>query len=201
VFHLATGAIDPLIQHPAIDRRSGQRGDDEARIGAFGEVLGFADNPALAAPAVEGGVDELPKAPRRLAGLGLRGGRGGQVGLERGGQPGVAREAEHVMDPVRLAPRHPPAAGEGLGPLSPTPFRRPSDVRGPQPGREEMPTTEHVERHIAVAAVIAVEEPALLLTVQGVVGCGEIEDDLLERPRVRLQEEVDQQVGARAAGA
>jgi hypothetical protein len=39
-----------------------------------------------------------------------------------------------------------------------------------------------------------VEEPPLLLAVQWIIRCIEIEDDLLGRPRVRLHELVDQQV-------
>ncbi len=38
------------------------------------------------------------------------------------------------------------------------------------------------------------EEPPLLLAVQWIICCIEIEDDLLGRPRVRLHEQVDQQV-------
>ena len=44
---------------------------------------------------------------------------------------------------------------------------------------------------------LMVEEPTLLLAVQGVVGRVEIKDDLLGRPRVRVQEQVDEQVGER----
>ena len=60
-----------------------------------------------------------------------------------------------------------------------------------------MPAAEHVERQVAVAAVVAVKEPPLLLTVQRVVGGVEVEDDLLRWPLVRLQEQVDEQVGQR----
>ena len=60
-----------------------------------------------------------------------------------------------------------------------------------------MPTTEHVQGQIAVAAVVAVEEAALLLTVERVVGRVEVEDDLLGRSPVRLHEQVDQQIGER----
>ena len=56
-----------------------------------------------------------------------------------------------------------------------------------------MPAAEHVERQVAVAVVIAVEEPALLLPVQRIVGRVEIEDDLLRGALMRLQEQVDQQ--------
>ena len=41
---------------------------------------------------------------------------------------------------------------------------------------------EHVQRQIAVAVVIAVEEAPLLMPVQRIVGGVEIEDDLLRRP-------------------
>ena len=146
----------------------------------------------------------------------MLGRRDGQVGFELGDEARVAREAEDVVDPVRLAPGHQLVTGKARvraqqdlhpRPSSANPLddpghllhrpRRGVDVRGPQPGREQMPAAEHVQRQIAVAAVIAVEEPALLLAVQGIVRRVEIEDDLLGRPRVRLQEQVDEQIGER----
>ena len=111
----------------------------------------------------------------------------------------VAREAEDVVDVIRLAPRHQLVAGKarigaqqdadpgpartdladdaghfilgagglatGLGNGAPTPFRWPSDVRAPEFGRQQVPAAEHVQRQIAVAVVIAVEEAALLVAV------------------------------------
>ncbi len=56
-----------------------------------------------------------------------------------------------------------------------------------------MAAAEHIQRQIAVAVVIAVEEPALLMAVQRVVGRVEVEDDLSGRPIVRLEEQVDEQ--------
>ena len=56
-----------------------------------------------------------------------------------------------------------------------------------------MPAAEHVERQVAVAIVVAVEEAAFLIAVQRVVGRVEVEDDLLGRPVVRLEQEVDEQ--------
>jgi hypothetical protein len=41
-----------------------------------------------------------------------------------------------------------------------------------------MPAAEDVERQVAVGVVVAVEEAALLVPVQGHVGGVEIEDDL-----------------------
>ena len=67
------------------------------------------------------------------------------------------------------------------------------DVRRPELGRQQMPAAEHIERQIAVAIVVAVKEPAFLMAVQRVVGRVEVEDDLLGRLCVRLEEEVDKQ--------
>ena len=127
-------------------------------------------------------------------------------------EPRVAREAEHEVDPVLFAPRHQRLAGEaGIGAQQnarPRPARpdladdardlldRPGaavDVRRPELGRQQMPAAEHVERQIAVAVVVAVEEPAFLMAVQRVVGGVEVENDLLGRPGVRLEEEIDEQ--------
>ena len=57
-----------------------------------------------------------------------------------------------------------------------------------------MTAAEHVERQIAVAIVIAVEEPPLLLAVQRIVRRIEIENDLPWSSRMRLNEQVDQQI-------
>ena len=56
-----------------------------------------------------------------------------------------------------------------------------------------MTATKNVERQVAVATVIAVEEPPFLFPVHRVVGGVEIEDDLLWRSLVRLQEQRHQQ--------
>ena len=67
------------------------------------------------------------------------------------------------------------------------------DARAPQLGVQQMASAEHVERQIAVAVVIAVEEPPLLLAMHRIVGGVEIEDDLARRALMRLQEQVDHQ--------
>ena len=67
------------------------------------------------------------------------------------------------------------------------------DVGTAQLGRQQMPAAEDVERQIAVAVVIAVEEAPFLMAVQRVVGGVEIEDDLLRRAAVRLQKQIDEQ--------
>ena len=53
----------------------------------------------------------------------------------------------------------------------------------PQLGRQQVPAAEHVQRQVAVAVVVAVEEPALLMAVQRIVGGVEVEDDLLRARR------------------
>lgn len=67
------------------------------------------------------------------------------------------------------------------------------DVRAAQLGGEQMAAAEDVERQVAIAAVVGVEEAALLAAVHGIVGGVEIEDDLLRRPAMRLEEEVDEE--------
>jgi len=56
-----------------------------------------------------------------------------------------------------------------------------------------MPAAEDVERQVAVAIVIAVEEPAFLVAVDRIVGGVEIEDDLPGCRLVRLDEDIHEQ--------
>ena len=172
----------------------------------------LADHPAPARPAVERRIAEVLEAAGGLAGRGRL-----RLGLQEfdgdlGDEARVAGEAEHEVDPVLFAPRHQRLAAEaGIGAQEnarPRPARpdlgddardlldrsgASVDVRRPELGRQQMPAAEHVERQIAVAVVVAVEEPAFLMAVQRIVGGVEVEDDLLGRPGVRLEEEVDEQ--------
>ena len=122
------------------------------------------------------------------------------------------RQAEHEVHPVLFAPGHQRFAGEtgvgaqqdaGPGPSRPDlrddprdvfdRARAAVDVRRPELGRQQMPAAEHIERQVAVAVIIAVKEPALLMAMQRVVGRVEVENDLSGRPCVRLEEEIDEQ--------
>jgi len=67
------------------------------------------------------------------------------------------------------------------------------DLGTAQLGRQQVPAAEDVERQIAVAIVIPVEEPALLMAVDRIVGGVEIEGDLFGRRPVRFHEEVHEQ--------
>jgi hypothetical protein len=124
----------------------------------------------------------------------------------------VTREAEDVVDAVRLAPRHQLVPGKArVGPeqdLHPGPARPDlgDDARhlvlGPRRGvdvgaaklrRQQMLTAEDIERQIAVAVVVAMEEAAFLMAMQRVVSRIQIKDDLARRRPVRLEEEVDEE--------
>ena len=65
--------------------------------------------------------------------------------------------------------------------------------RGSQLGRKQVPTAEDVQRQIAVAVVIAVEVPPLLLAVEPIIGCVEINDDACRRLGMRIQEQITEQ--------
>ena len=124
----------------------------------------------------------------------------------------VAGKPEHVVDAVLLAPRHQLLAGKAaVGPQD-DPHLGPAladlrddaldlldgpgrgvDVGAPQLGRQQVPAAEDVQRQVAVAVVVAVEEAALLVAVQRIVGGVEIEDDALGRRGMRLQEQRHEQ--------
>ena len=64
-----------------------------------------------------------------------------------------------------------------------------------------MPAAEDVERQVAVAVVVAVEEPAFLLPVQRIIGGIEIERDLRRGFGVGIKEQIDEQgLDGRAIG-
>ena len=185
-----------------------ERGDDEPRISLALRPLRLGDDAAPAAPAVERAPLEVLEAARRLSALlGHRPGSG-KLRLDHGDQPRVARQPEHIVHAICLAPRHhgltrkaaigpqqdahiwPAGADLPDGPLDLLHATGAGvDVGGAQLGGQQVPPAEHVERQIAVAVVIAVEKAALLVPVQRIVRGVKVEDDLLGRPFVRFQEQ------------
>ena len=175
-------------------------------------MLGLGDHAPLAAPAVERAPGEVGEAAGRAT-LGQALGLGcGQIVGDGADQTLVAGEPEQVVDPVGFAPTHQRLAREArVGPqqdLDPRPTRpdpgddprhllegarRSVDVRAPESGRQQLAAAEHVQRQVAVAVIVAIEEPAFLVAVQRVVGGVEIEDDLARRCLVRGEEEIDEQ--------
>jgi hypothetical protein len=68
------------------------------------------------------------------------------------------------------------------------------DIRAAQLGRQQVPAAEDVERKVAVAVIIAVEELAFLVAVQWIIRRVKVEDDLLWRLLVGFEENLDEQV-------
>ena len=88
VLHLASCAIDRLIEVLCFGRLGIEAGDEEAGIGVALGAFGLGDDPAPAAPAIERTPHELLEAPRRPAGgvalLGSFSQFGGDLGFEAG---------------------------------------------------------------------------------------------------------------------
>src|SRR5262249_60719258 len=68
VLHLATGAIDLLVEMAGLVLGARQRSDEKARVGAAAGPFGLRDNSPLAAPAVQGRPREVLEAARWPAG-------------------------------------------------------------------------------------------------------------------------------------
>jgi hypothetical protein len=143
--------------------------------------LGLGDDPAPAAPAVEGRPKELLEAARRLTCGAAYDFDGRQLLGDFGLQPGVARETKDVVDAVTLAPAHEAIAGKAAvgaqQDLHPWPagpdladdafdlLDRPGrgvDVRPSELGGKKVPAAEDIERQVAPAVVIAVKLTAKL---------------------------------------
>jgi len=172
------GARELLVEGAGIDRAGRKRGDEEARVRPLAQGLGLGDDAPILAPAVQRAPENASKAARGAArGQALQLGCG-QIGSGRAAQARVAGEAEEVIDPVRLAPRHQLVAGKarvgtqqdlhpatGVGaPVAPAGPDLSDDAgdlvngasRGiavgtPQLGRQQMAAAEHVQRQVAGA--------------------------------------------------
>ena len=132
--------------------------------------------------------------------------------MQTGRQARIPRQSEDVVHAVLLAPGHQTLAGEaGVcaqhdldgGPALADArddarhlVRRASagvDVGAPQLGRQQVVAAEDVERQVAVAVVIAVEEAAFLMAVQRVVGGVQVEDQPLRGLPVGVEKEIDEE--------
>ncbi len=67
------------------------------------------------------------------------------------------------------------------------------DVGLAQLGRQQVVVAGDVERQVAEAVVIAVEEPAFLVSVDGIVGGVQVERDLGRRLGMGVRENIDEQ--------
>ena len=170
------------------------------------------DDAAWPAPGLVRLIGKILEQARRLAGhrappLGFPGLRR-QYRLEAR----VGRQAEDIADAVGFAPGHHVLAAEARIAAQHDPHLRPAgadpgddprhlldgaggavDVGGTQLGAQQEPAAENVKRQVAIAVVVAMEEPALLRAVDRVIGRIEVQHDLLGRARMRIEEDVDEQ--------
>ena len=195
-----------------------QRGDDESRIGLALGPLGLGDD---ATPAtVDRAALEVLEAVRRLAARLGRCPSSDELLLNHGSQALVARQPEHIIHAVLFAPRHQglarkaaiapqqdPYMGPAIADLPHDPLdlldvaRVAVDIGAAQLGGQKMSPAKNIERQIAIAVVITLEEATLLMPIQRVVGGVKIEDDLPGRPFVQLQEQRHRQrLGAGVGG-
>jgi len=126
-------------------------------------------------------------------------------------QPRVARQADDVVharalavvhDALAAKPRVAPEDDAYVGPCLAQPLYqqledrrgmlRTVDAAGAQVRAQQLLATEHVQRQVAVAVVVAVEEAALLLAVQRVVGGIEVQHQFLRRGVEAGDELIDQ---------
>ena len=158
-------------------------------------------------------VGELGKHPRRFACLTPLPGRLPHLRPDDPPQPLVACQPEHVVDSVAFTPTHQLIAAEaGVAPQNDLHLRpRRADLRHdalelrqtagrgvavglPQSRTQNLISAEDVQRQVAVAVIVAVEEAPFLLSVQGEVGGVHIQDDFLRSGGVRFHEHLDQQL-------
>ena|SRR5450755_806158 len=66
------------------------------------------------------------------------------------------------------------------------------DVRRSQVGNQQMIAAQDIERQKAVAVVVAVEETIFLMTVHGIIGGIEVENEFCGRRGLRLDELLDE---------
>jgi hypothetical protein len=176
-------------------------------------VLGLDDHAPRPVPAA-GGVGERAEETLGLTGaieLPL-----GPIGPVGGGplQRRVAGQAQDVADAVRVAPAHQsPATEAAVGPDG-DPHPRPGrpqavdeqfehgpgvpggvDVRRPQVGRQQLIAAEDIERQEAMMIIVPVEEAALLVAVDRVVGGAEVEHQVLGRLGMGGEELIDEHGG------
>ena len=137
---------------------------------------------------------------------------GGQFGRDLPDQPVVLGQPEQIVDTVGFAPCHQRLAGKaGIGPqqdahLRPActdvpgnPFdffdrsRTGVDVGAAQLGRQQMPAAEDIERQIAVAVIVAVEEAPFLVAMDRIIRGVQIEDDPVGSGCMRFHEQIDKQ--------
>ena len=208
VLHVAAGAVGSVIERLPVTFK---RGEDKPGVCSHVRVFGLDDDAAFAIPGCRR-IFELSKQTLLLPGLFV-----GRFGLldERGSkllETGIPPDAHDVVDPVRFAPaKHFPATETAVAPEDDFHIRpalayplaqqgedrprmlRPIYFRGAQVGAEQVGAAEDIERQEAVVVVVAMEKPAILISVHRIVGCIEVEYDLFWWHGMRSNEAIDEQ--------
>ena len=212
VLHVAAAAIQFFVEGLLGNSLALEVGHHEARIAAAGarELLGLGHHPALAAPGVERPAAQFPEPPRRLPGRRTAAPRLAERLVDALLQAGVARQAEHIIDALPFTPSHDLLPAESRITAYQDLRIRPAvtnlrhyrcqlvhclgsvGVGAPQAAAQQVLATGDVQREIAVMAVVAMEEPAFLIAVQGVVGRIQIQHHLRRRRLLALQKQIDQ---------
>src|SRR5207244_152286 len=112
VLHLPAGAVELLVERLGLPLFAAERGDDEARVGFVGNVLGLADHPTPAAPALERRVAKLPEHPCRAPRTGGLLFSLVQRRREPPLQALIACQPKDVIHRILLAPEHQLLAGK-----------------------------------------------------------------------------------------
>src|SRR5262245_16669867 len=106
VLHVATGAVELLVEEAGRCVALLERGNDEARVRLAARPLGFGDHAALSPPAVKRRPGKVLEAARRRLAFSRLGTRLDQLSFDAGDEPRIARKAEHVINAVFFAPAH-----------------------------------------------------------------------------------------------
>ena len=210
IFHIATRAVDVVIECPGV---SAEVGDEVAGVASFGGVLGFPNDKSRAIP--RSSLVVKPGEETRFFAGALEGDFGPvEGGLKECGDAVVPGESDEVVDVVVLAPlKHAPTAEAGVGPkddfdVGPGLAKsfdenfengpgaaRAVGIGGSKQGAERVTPAKNVEREEAVAAVVMVVGGAFLTSVNEIVGGVEVEDEFAWWSGVAFNEEVDEQMG------
>ena len=208
VFHVAALAVNVFVKRAWL---ADQVGDHEAGISLVaGEMLGLGDDASQSAPGA-GGIQKLPEEAMRFAVELVLLPHLIEIELKVALQYFVACQTEQIMHVVAFAPIHDAMPAEAavasendadIRPRLPQPadeqfqdgagVQGRIDVRRPQISDQEMIAAKDVEREKAVGVIVAVEEAFFLMSVDGIVGGVEIEDEFLGRRRLRLDELFDE---------
>jgi len=181
------------------------------RIGPLAQVLSLDHDAPFGTPALGGLIGKFINYPAGLASVEKVDLRLSTRSQAHGEQSRILGQPEHEVNTVGLTPGHAVFTGKariathddlGLGPTRTDLLHDPSklldaaggsiDVRGAQPGAQQILASEDVQRQVEVVALVTMEEAPFLLPVQGVVGRIQIQPDRHQRCTMGVDKAVHQ---------